>query len=418
MANGPMILDLKHPTNNVLQFPTAGRVGDAGIQVKLWIKDDGRPFDLTGYEVGIYGNDAQGFPKIIHEDPTGTSVQSGNILFTLPGALFRAAGEYKECFFKVLKDGVAISSVDIKFNVLENNVEFNMSNQPYISDAEDLKRQLENIVFLANGKFDDEIAYMKKVVGALVTNTNTDLKGLLDQIKTVQNAIDGVEALIKSKNVATKEDLKNAFQGTRVAANSDLNNFKTPGFYYNEANADAKTMKNTPEPIAFSLQVYKTAGVVQVYTTYGPAVPHVYIRSNYENSWGYWQQVASVDDLPKSTSYSLDGVVLTNGAKWYSTPNSNFGYSTTKLTSGKTLVELNLILLINVDKIIMDTSFVQIPANVAPKYDRNIVSSSSYASISKWDIHKDGKIVSHDIDKANLPAGKEIWVPIQAMWTI
>lgn len=55
---------------------------------------------------------------------------------------------------------------------------------------------------------------------------------------------------------------------TGIGGSADLNTYTAPGLYYQPANAQAQTGKNYPEAVAGSLEVYKHAGITQIYRIY------------------------------------------------------------------------------------------------------------------------------------------------------
>lgn len=74
---------------------------------------------------------------------------------------------------------------------------------------------------------------------------------------------------------------------TAIGANKNLNDYKTAGVYYQDANANATLDLNYPEARAGSLTVYKSAGVTQVYRCYNSST--TYTRSQYDTSaWTTW----------------------------------------------------------------------------------------------------------------------------------
>lgn len=73
----------------------------------------------------------------------------------------------------------------------------------------------------------------------------------------------------------------------------NLNDIKTPGFYFQNSNANTAG-KNYPEHQAGSLLVQNSAGITQIYTLYG-SQKKMYIRGFYNNYWNAWKQVTDAD---------------------------------------------------------------------------------------------------------------------------
>ncbi|MEB6213506.1 DUF859 family phage minor structural protein [Enterococcus casseliflavus] len=81
-----------------------------------------------------------------------------------------------------------------------------------------------------------------------------------------------------------------------IPAYSNLNDYKTPNFYYQKFNNETETIANTPSNFAFSLMVVMNNGVTQYYQEYGSADwnSNLYYRNFYDGDspqWGKWRRV-------------------------------------------------------------------------------------------------------------------------------
>ncbi|MEX2964635.1 pyocin knob domain-containing S74 family peptidase, partial [Microbulbifer sp. TYP-18] len=101
----------------------------------------------------------------------------------------------------------------------------------------------------------------------------------------------------------------------------NLNNYQTPGFYYQTANANATSGSNYPTAKAGSLVVQAAAGVTQQYYTYNflsSDAPDFYFRGYYNSSWSAWRKVLHSGSTNASVAGSLGigvapGSTLANG---------------------------------------------------------------------------------------------------------
>lgn len=95
----------------------------------------------------------------------------------------------------------------------------------------------------------------------------------------------------------------------KIPASSNLNNYTTPGFYYNNSDADTATIANTPTNNAFSLQVFRHAGFRQVFKIYATATPWTYERNFYSGAWGRWCLTSGTAGaaLPMNNGWSYYG---------------------------------------------------------------------------------------------------------------
>jgi phage-related tail fiber protein len=105
----------------------------------------------------------------------------------------------------------------------------------------------------------------------------------------------------------TAQDIFNG-QAVGIGNAEDLNAYTTPGLYYQPANAQAQTGKNYPETAAGSLEVYKHAGITQIYRLYNSS--RAYIRSLYSGTWTAW--IKQYDAANKPTPADI-GALASNG---------------------------------------------------------------------------------------------------------
>ncbi|ELM1462757.1 tail fiber protein [Salmonella enterica] len=114
--------------------------------------------------------------------------------------------------------------------------------------------------------------------------------GVYSSFVPVTRKVNG-HALTADVNV-TSQDI---FNGQAIALTSeDLDSLKTPGLYYQPANANTSTARHYPENSAGTLEIYKNAGATQVYRVYNSS--RSYSRSLY--STGPWTPWMPEDTYP------------------------------------------------------------------------------------------------------------------------
>lgn len=92
-----------------------------------------------------------------------------------------------------------------------------------------------------------------------------------------------------------------------VAPSTDLNSVSIPGDYMNPANAEVATMANTPTPEAFSLSVYRHAGIHQVFRVFSPHSNKVWKRNYYYGvGWSPWLRVLDENDYNELKQSGVD----------------------------------------------------------------------------------------------------------------
>lgn len=93
----------------------------------------------------------------------------------------------------------------------------------------------------------------------------------------------------------SSQDIFNG-QAVGIGNAADLNAFTTPGLYYQPANAQAQTGSNYPEANAGSLEIYKHAGITQIYRVYNSS--RAYIRTLYGGTWSAWTKQYDAANKP------------------------------------------------------------------------------------------------------------------------
>ena len=121
-------------------------------------------------------------------------------------------------------------------------------------------------------------------------------------------------ALAEDINI-TSQDIFNG-QAVLIGNAADLNSFTTPGLYYQSSNSQAQAGANYPETVAGSLEVYKHAGVTQIYRIYADS--RSYIRIYYNGTWTPWAKQYDTANKPAPSDI---GAVAVNGGNY----NATFG---------------------------------------------------------------------------------------------
>lgn len=150
---------------------------------------------------------------------------------------------------------------------------------------------------LASGKYTAQDASTKqKGLTQLSSATDSTSESLAATPKAVKAANDNANGRVPSGRKVNGRELKEDIsvtsqdifndQAVELGSSVDLNTITTPGIYYQSANAQAQSGKNYPEGNAGALQVYKHAGVTQVYRIYNNS--KCYARSLYSGAWSAW----------------------------------------------------------------------------------------------------------------------------------
>ncbi|ELY4334136.1 phage tail protein [Cronobacter dublinensis] len=110
----------------------------------------------------------------------------------------------------------------------------------------------------------------------------------------------------------TAQDIFNG-QSVSIGSAADLNAYTVPGLYYQLANSQAANGKNYPEAVAGSLEVYKHAGITQIYRVFNNS--RAYIRTAFNGSWSAWAQ--QYDEANRPTAGEVGAYTQAEGDARY-----------------------------------------------------------------------------------------------------
>lgn len=187
--------------------------------------EDGSAYDLTGANVLFEGILPDNEHKILdnshvvfYEDPT-----TGKFRFDMPAQAFSVAGQYKQAFFRVMKDYRNIATLEFKFEVLADMVVTGMVARDYISPLE----EFFNVIKDEQTK---DSAELKKIVDDkineitdLMTTLNQTNTATLGELNSAKAALSALEEKIKQDGLFTQgeaDEFKNSVK-------SDLGNLIT-----------------------------------------------------------------------------------------------------------------------------------------------------------------------------------------------
>lgn len=174
-----------------------------------------------------------------------------------------------------------------------------------VSDTADVTLNVADGAWLTKEEGDQlYVPLTRKINGhtltADVTLTPADI-GAVPPERTING-----HALSSDVNVTAQDIFSSQAVGIGDAA--DLNSYTMPGLYYQPANAQTTTGKNYPETVAGSLEVYKHAGITQIYRIYNSS--RAYIRTLYSGTWSAWTK--QYDAANKPTPADI-GALASNG---------------------------------------------------------------------------------------------------------
>ncbi|WP_038886134.1 phage tail protein [Cronobacter dublinensis] len=177
---------------------------------------------------------------------------------------------------------------------------------------------------LAKGKYTaQDASTTQKGLVQLTSATDSTSETLAATAKAVKAANDNASGRVPSGRTingrALSEDIaitaQDIFNGQSVSIGSaaDLNAYTVPGLYYQLANSQAANGKNYPEAVAGSLEVYKHAGITQIYRVFNNS--RAYIRTAFNGSWSAWSQ--QYDEANRPTAGDVGAYTKAEGDARY-----------------------------------------------------------------------------------------------------
>ena len=303
--------------------------------------EDGSAYDLTGANVLFEGILPDNEHKILdnshvvfYEDPT-----TGKFRFDMPAQAFSVAGQYKQAFFRVMKDYRNIATLEFKFEVLADMVVTGLVPRDYISPLEDLfntikEEETKNVAELKK-IVDDKINEITDLMTTL-NQTNTATLGELNSAKT---ALSALEEKIRQDGLFTqgeaekfKQEILNEFETFKNSINETFDDFlnrissKISGGSVNSLVKDYNVKGAVGKLKDFANKISKDAGFkilfatdqhyrVSEYTT-DPVQGTNYAKA-FPLSLGMTNNLAILDDVVDAAVFNgdnVDGAISLNQA--------------------------------------------------------------------------------------------------------
>ena len=133
--------------------------------------------------------------------------QNGIFRFDFPAPAFQIAGSYKQAFFRLMKDGKSVTTLEFSLEVLADKVISGLVPSDYITPFEDEYDKLIAIVEKADSKFAEQLIEWKNEFNKIIG----DLNGDYISIKSLADALDArlktLEDKIKADGLLTQADL-------------------------------------------------------------------------------------------------------------------------------------------------------------------------------------------------------------------
>lgn len=201
-------IDFADDNNNWVQARQFER-GMRQVFVNI-LNEDHTPFDMTGCNVwfeGLLPENAKGDFRVI--DDTGfvpIDLQNGQFRFDLPGHAFTVAGSYRQAFFRIVKNGNSVTTLEFDLQVLADKVIGGLVPKDWIGPFEEIADKLVDDLQKHTDAADKIIADFQKKVTDLVNQLNQQGSTTTSMLTELQNRISELEAKIKQDGLFTQAE--------------------------------------------------------------------------------------------------------------------------------------------------------------------------------------------------------------------
>ena len=206
---------------------TARQWEDGMRQVFVNIKNqDGTPFDLTGCNVwfeGFLPKSAKGDFRIIDDEgyvPIDES--AGRFRFDMPKQAFPLAGSYRQAFFRILKNGNSVTTLEFDLKVLADKVVTGLVPRDWISPFERIADELLASFKQHTADADKVLNDFQNKVTDLINQLNRQGSATTSMLTGLQNRIAELESRVDDDN----DKIKNMLTDCENKINQTINDFK------------------------------------------------------------------------------------------------------------------------------------------------------------------------------------------------
>lgn len=200
-------------------------------QVFVNIKnEDGTPFDLTGCNVwfeGLLPKNSNGDFRIVDDKGyVALDPSAGRFRFDMPGHAFTVAGSYRQAFFRIIKDGNSVTTLEFDLDVLADKVIDGMVPKDWIGPFEQVADQLVDDLQKHTDAADKIIADFQQKVADLVNQLNQQGSTTTSMLTELQNRITELETKIKQDGLFTQAEANTFEESIRKLINTQDENVK------------------------------------------------------------------------------------------------------------------------------------------------------------------------------------------------
>ena len=197
------------------------------------VNEDGTPFDLTGCNVwfeGLLPKTADGDFRVIDDDgyvPLDSS--AGKFRFDMPGHAFTVAGSYRQAFFRIVKNGNSVTTLEFDLDVLADKVIDGLVPRDWIGPFEKIADQLVDSLQKHTDDADQILSDFQKKVGDLIAQLNQQGSTTASMLTELQSRVDAIAEKAQQNNLFTQAEadaFKQAIVKSTARAYATLQNLQ------------------------------------------------------------------------------------------------------------------------------------------------------------------------------------------------
>ena len=172
--------------------------------------EDGTPFDLTGCNVwfeGLLPKTANGDFRVIDDKGyVALDPSAGHFRFDMPGHAFTVAGSYRQAFFRIVKNGNSVTTLEFDLDVLADKVIDGLVPKDWIGPFEEIADKLVDDLQKHTDSADKIIADFQKKVTDLVNQLNQQGSMTTSMLTDLRSQMAALQDKINSEHLFTEDE--------------------------------------------------------------------------------------------------------------------------------------------------------------------------------------------------------------------
>lgn len=174
--------------------------------------EDGTPFDLTGCNVwfeGLLPKTADGDFRVIDDKGyVALDPSAGRFRFDMPGHAFTVAGSYRQAFFRIVKNGNSVTTLEFDLDVLADKVIDGLVPKDWIGPFEEIADKLVDDLQKHTDSADKIIADFQKKVTDLVNQLNQQGSMTTSMLTDLRSQMAALQDKINNEHLFTEDEAK------------------------------------------------------------------------------------------------------------------------------------------------------------------------------------------------------------------